>query len=71
MDDIKNKLINYIAEEQADIDYYYAQMENNPNCYDEYYYYIEQSRGVIATYYNKLISLGLTREEINRELAYA
>ena len=71
MDDIKNKLINYIAEEQADIDYYREQMENNPNCQDEYYYYIEQSRGVIATYYNKLISLGLTREEIDRELAYA
>lgn len=71
MDDIKNKLINYIAEEQADIDYYREQIEDNPNCADEYYYYIEQSSGVIATYYDKLISLGLTREEINRELAYA
>lgn len=70
MDEIKNKLINYIAEEQADIEYYREQIRIVGN--SEYYLaLIEESREAIATYYDKLMSLGLTREDITREVAYA
>ena len=69
--EVKNKLIEYILEEEADIAYCEEQISENYNRRDEYLYSISQSREAIATYYDKLMELGLTREEIDREIAYA